>query len=177
MSSMATPSNQDQIAQIRGLLSILNSSAETLIAALKSCPTDPLAARVPKTPETAEAQRRILASTAALEAALLTPQWRIGEIAHSYFLPRCLHIAVELGIPKLLLKHGAMRAGDIANKVGIEEKRLCLILRTLCTNHVFEEVEPGVFANDETSRALADEEVLEGSVKFRFASSLRSHSQ
>lgn len=167
---------EDQITNLRSLLSILTASTNNLIDALSSSSTATNGAngtkadhvRVPKDPKTEEARKRVIAATASLEAAVLTPQWRLGHLAHSYFVSRALHMAVQWEIPKLLAaNNGSMTLDALSAKTGIvDTRKLGLVMRTLCAHHVFAETSLNVFANDEASTALATDERLANSVRY-----------
>ncbi|TDZ21310.1 O-methyltransferase gedA [Colletotrichum orbiculare MAFF 240422] len=114
-----------------------------------------------------QARKNILAATASLEAAVLTPQWRLAHLAFSYFVPRALHMAVEWKIPQLLEAAGPVGIDDLASRAGIADTRkLALVMRTLCAHHVFDETALNVFANNEASGALAADENLASAVRY-----------
>ncbi|GKT65341.1 O-methyltransferase [Colletotrichum tofieldiae] len=169
---------EQQITHLRSLLDILTNSTNDLIAELSSysssksttgsgATTDHTDVRIPKDPKTEDARKRVIAATASLEAALFTPQWRLGHLAHSYFVSRALHMAVEWEIPQLLTTNGPMHLDDLSAKTGIvDTRKLGLVMRTLCAHHVFAETALDVFANDEASTALATDERLANSVRY-----------
>ncbi|OLN93266.1 Demethylsterigmatocystin 6-O-methyltransferase 6 [Colletotrichum chlorophyti] len=168
---------EQQIAHLRSLLDILITSTNELIAELSSSSSSKSTAvngdttvhrdvRIPKDPKTEEARKRVIAATASLEAAVFTPQWRLGHLAHSYFVSRALHMAVEWEIPQLLSTSGPMSLDALAAKTGIvDTRKLGLVMRTLCAHHIFAETALDVFANDEASTALAADEQLASSVR------------
>ncbi|KAF4773192.1 O-methyltransferase [Colletotrichum scovillei] len=167
----------EQITYLRSVLAILTTSTNDLIAELSSssagkatvsngAKTNP-DIRIPKTPKAEEARKRVIAATASLEAAILTPQWRLGHLAHSYYISRALHMVVEWEIPQLLAANGPMTLDALASKTGIADpSKLGFVMRTLCAHHIFAETSHDVFANDEASAALATDERLANSVRF-----------
>ncbi|KAJ4413755.1 hypothetical protein N0V82_008344 [Gnomoniopsis sp. IMI 355080] len=168
---------EQQITNLRSLLGILTASTNDLIDALSSsvppatngangAKTDHV--RVPKDTKTEEARKRVIAATGSLEAAVLTPQSRLGHLAHSYFVSRALHMAVQWEIPQLLAaNNGPMTLDALSTKTGIvDTRKLGLVMRTLCAHHVFAETALNVFANDEASTALATDERLANSVRY-----------
>ncbi|WQF87967.1 Putative O-methyltransferase domain, S-adenosyl-L-methionine-dependent methyltransferase superfamily [Colletotrichum destructivum] len=170
---------EQQITHLRSLLDILTTSTNDLIAELSSSSStskskaangaaaNHVDVRVPADPKTEEARKRVIAATASLEAAVFTPQWRLGHLAHSYFVSRALHMVVEWEIPQLLATNGPMSLDALAAATGVvDTRKLGLVMRTLCAHHVFAETALDVFANDEASAALATDERLANSVRY-----------
>ncbi|KAF5510318.1 O-methyltransferase gedA [Colletotrichum siamense] len=164
---------EQQITKLRSLLDLLTTSVNDLITELSYSPSrKPMAdnkadVRIPRGPKTEEARKCIIAAACSLEAAVLTPQWRLGHLAHSYFVSRALHMAVEWDIPQLLADSGPMHLDTLASKTGIvDTNKLGLVMRMLCAHHIFSETALGVFANDEASTALATDERLANSVRY-----------
>ncbi|KAI8271578.1 hypothetical protein K4K56_003204 [Colletotrichum sp. SAR 10_98] len=164
---------EQQITKLRSLLDLLTTSVNDLITELSYSPSrKPMAdnkadVRIPTGPKTEEARKCIIAAAGSLEAAVLTPQWRLGHLAHSYFVSRALHMAVEWDIPQLLADSGPMHLDTLASKTGIvDTNKLGLVMRMLCAHHIFSETALGVFANDEASTALATDERLANSVRY-----------
>jgi len=94
--------------------------------------------------------------------------YQLMEMAFGYRLPRCLHAAVELGVPDVL---GAapMTAEALAAAVGAHAESLNRLMLTLASAGVFEAVEGG-FQHNETSRLLRSENAaLNGFVRFAAA--------
>ncbi|OHE91113.1 O-methyltransferase [Colletotrichum orchidophilum] len=169
---------EQQITHLRSLLDVLTTSTNDLIAELSSsssteskarnkATSDHQDIRIPRNHKAEEARKRIIAATASITAAVLTPQWRLGHLAHSYHVSRALHMAVEWEIPQLLETNGPMRLEALASKTGVVDTgKLGLVMRTLCAHHVFTETTLDVFANDEASTALATDECLANSVRY-----------
>ncbi|KAF4229636.1 hypothetical protein CNMCM6457_006269 [Aspergillus fumigatiaffinis] len=109
-----------------------------------------------------EAQRTLVATTGKLVELISDPSSRLLEVSSQYNESRCLHIAAVLRIPDLLAENGdeGMSMERIAEKVGIETRKLGRIMRCLCSIHIFRETEDGVFANNVISAGLADNEPL-----------------
>ncbi|KAL0929902.1 o-methyltransferase [Colletotrichum truncatum] len=169
---------EQQITHLRSLLDIISTSTNDLINELSSSLSSKSIngngstvayadVRIPKDPKTEEARKRIIAATASLEAAVITPQWRLSHLAHSYFIPRALHMAVEWKIPQLLETNGPMKLDALAAETGIvDTRKLGLVMRTLCAHHIFAETALDVFANNEASTTLATNERLASSVRY-----------
>ncbi|KAK1456166.1 O-methyltransferase [Colletotrichum cuscutae] len=137
----------EQITYLRSVLAILTTSTNDLIAELSSSSAGKAAVsngaktnpdvRIPKTPKAEEARKRAIAATTSLEAAILTPQWRHGHLAHSYYISRALHMVVEWEIPQLLAANGPMTLDALASKTGIADpSKLGFVMRTLCAHHI-----------------------------------------
>lgn len=166
---------EQQIIHLRELLGILTGSVNDLIAELSSSPPPKAKAtnghhgdvRVPKDAKTEGARKCIVAATASLEAAVLTPQWRLSHLAHSYFVSRALHMVAEWKIPQLLAAKGPMDLAALSAETGVvDTRKLGLVMRTLCAHRIFAETAIDVFANDEASTALATDERLANSVRY-----------
>ncbi|KAG2419142.1 hypothetical protein HFD88_002246 [Aspergillus terreus] len=109
-----------------------------------------------------EAQRTLLATTGKLVELISSPSSRLLEVSSQYNEARCLHIAAVLRIPDLLADHGSegVPIERLAEKVGIETRKLGRIMRCLCSIHVFREIDGGVFANNAISAGLVNNEPL-----------------
>lgn len=128
-------------------------------------------------------QRTLLAAAGTLTELVSEPQNRLLEVSSQYFEARALHIAADARIPNILAKHGdsGLAVETLAAEVGIESRKLCKsanftvhtlsssvanyyqparVLRCLCSIHVFREVGPDVFANNDVSASLVDNEPL-----------------
>ena len=112
-----------------------------------------------------EAQRTLLALTGTLTELITEPSLRILEVGCQYWETRALFIAAERHIPDMLASPDVdssvgMSAELLGEKTGIEHLKLCRILRTLCSNHIFTEPSPDHFANNVISAALVNNEPL-----------------
>lgn len=112
-----------------------------------------------------EAQRTLLGLTGTLTELIAEPSLRILEVGCQYWESRALFIACERHIPDMLAAPGVdssvgLSAQQLGEKTGIEYLKLCRILRTLCSNHIFREPSPDHFANNVISAALVDNEPL-----------------
>lgn len=101
----------------------------------------------------------------ALTELITQPTLRILEVGCQYWESRALFIAAERRIPNTLAAPDVdssigMSAQWLGEKTGIEHLKLCRILRTLCSNHIFTEPSPDHFANNAISAALVDNEPL-----------------
>lgn len=97
---------------------------------------------------------------------------RIIELGCQYWESRALYIAAERRVPDLLAKveqqgDSGVTAAGLSKEVGIESRKLERILRCLCSNGVFREVEGEGdgkgevrFANNGVSGALVGNEGL-----------------
>ncbi|KAL4890073.1 S-adenosyl-L-methionine-dependent methyltransferase [Aspergillus ambiguus] len=165
---MPTLSDAHQLLQ---LASITNDSVQRIIAEWAKLPASPFGsqgalvgeseANLPSR-ELFEAQRTLIAATGKLVELVSSPSSRLLEVSSQYNEARCLHIAAVLRIPNLLHEHGdkGVAINHIAEKVGIETRKLARIMRCLCSIHIFREVDDGVFANNVISADLIDNEPL-----------------
>ncbi|KAJ5892735.1 hypothetical protein N7504_009426 [Penicillium tannophilum] len=109
-----------------------------------------------------EAQRTLIATTGKLVELVSSPSSRLLEVSSQYNEARCLHIAAVLRIPDILAENGdkGVSMEHIAEKVGLEKRKLGRIMRCLCSIHIFRELENGVFANNAISAGLIHNEPI-----------------
>ncbi|KAJ5299064.1 hypothetical protein N7476_010621 [Penicillium atrosanguineum] len=107
-----------------------------------------------------EAQRTLIGATGKLVELVSSPASRLLEVSSQYNEARCLHIAAVLRIPDILAESGdkGVSMKHIAEKVGIETRKLGRIMRCLCSIHIFQEVGDGLFANNAISAGLVHNE-------------------
>lgn len=75
-----------------------------------------------------QAQRTLLAAAGVLTELVSEPSNRLLEVSSSYFESRALHIAAEKRVPDLLAgKEGGVEIGVLAEKTGIEGRKLCKV--------------------------------------------------
>ncbi|KAK4186762.1 putative methyltransferase [Podospora australis] len=109
------------------------------------------------------AQRTLLAAAGKLIELVSseTPSSRLVEVAFQYFEARALHVIVDKRVPDILARHGGgLSVKDLSREVGIEAGKLSRLMRCLCSNHIFEELEEDMFANNVISTALVGNEPL-----------------
>lgn len=81
------------------------------------------------------------------------PESQLWELLRGALATRALAIAADLGVPDALAA-GPRAIEELAAEVGADADTLHRILRALASDGVFEEVEPGVFANTPSSEQL-----------------------
>jgi hypothetical protein len=77
---------------------------------------------------------------------------KLAEIALGYWLPRCLHIAAELGVADHVATT-PVSAGELAQKCDANEDALYRVMRALSSQNIFEETTDG-FAHTTLSLPL-----------------------
>ncbi|EQB46061.1 hypothetical protein CGLO_14931 [Colletotrichum gloeosporioides Cg-14] len=83
---MPTAAAEQQITKLRSLMDLLTTSVNDLITELSYSPSrkstagDRADIRIPRGPKTEEVRKCIIAAAASLEAAVLTPQWRLSYL-------------------------------------------------------------------------------------------------
>ncbi|KAJ5990773.1 hypothetical protein N7522_010980 [Penicillium canescens] len=138
-------------------------------------PADESEASLPSR-ELFEAQRTLIAASGKFVELVSSPSSRLLEVSSQYNEARCLHIAAVLRIPDILEENGdkGVSMERIAETVGIETRKLGRIMRCLCSIHIFQEVEDGVFRNNAISAGLAHNEPLRAYIAM-FASDALPH--
>ncbi|TFK39899.1 S-adenosyl-L-methionine-dependent methyltransferase [Crucibulum laeve] len=79
--------------------------------------------------------------------------------AMGFYEPACLHVVLTFKIPDILqTKPSGMHVSDLAKASGVEQGKLCRILRLLASKHCFREVSRDVFANNRLSLQIVSTE-------------------
>ncbi|KAK2834889.1 hypothetical protein FQN49_006815 [Arthroderma sp. PD_2] len=114
-----------------------------------------------------EAERTIEAVSGAMVELVCEPNQRIQQVLSVYFESRALFITAERRIPDILAEAGEQGADieTLAERTGIESRKLSRIMRTLCATHIFKEVDENRFANNRISVALAHNDGLRAYVQ------------
>ena len=85
----------------------------------------------------------------------LSPRQRLYDLMNGALVTRALGLAADLGIAHALAD-GPRSVEDLAAANGANADALHRILRALASDGIFEEVEPGVFANTDVSALLVE---------------------
>ncbi|EPS43342.1 hypothetical protein H072_2599 [Dactylellina haptotyla CBS 200.50] len=109
-----------------------------------------------------EAQKILLSAAGMITALVSNPSLRVMEVALQHFESRSLHLAASLRIPEILEERGDAGCDikDLAARVGVESKKLSRVMRCLCSTHIFREISDDVFANNDISASLVNNEPL-----------------
>ncbi|KXN82185.1 Sterigmatocystin 8-O-methyltransferase [Leucoagaricus sp. SymC.cos] len=90
-------------------------------------------------------------------ATLLRPSHTILNVPNDsqVFQHPCMGIVSRAGVPDIILdKPTGMPVSEISERCGVDPKKLGRVLRLLCSQHIFREVSPGIFANNWLSMQL-----------------------
>jgi len=85
----------------------------------------------------------------------LSPRQRLYDLMDGALVARALGLAADLGVAHELAD-GPRAVEELADASGADADALRRILRALASDGIFEEVEPGVFANTEVSALLLE---------------------
>ncbi|KAA1465913.1 S-adenosyl-L-methionine-dependent methyltransferase [Dentipellis sp. KUC8613] len=163
MPSSTVTAKERKIADLRALVSLISSATESAIAsyeayqgevpALDELGNDGLG------PTDLHKHLRVLESaTTQLCTTLTPPTLTIFSKALAGFEVACMRVAIRAKIPDILLAHPeGLHVDAIAEKAGLEPKKLARILRCLAARHTFLEVSHDVFTNSRTSYTLRSE--------------------
>ncbi|OQU99123.1 hypothetical protein CLAIMM_04802 [Cladophialophora immunda] len=172
-------------AQLREVLALLSAAVESLASQWESAPggegtapsqTEGAAATATATHTVSHAEhdavKVIIAALGSLESLVLDPHTRLLNLSMSYLIARALHVAAEHGVAEVLARveqggGGGVSTGHLATATGIEEGKLCRVMRTLTSHHVFEEVEDGCFANNRISQALVGDAAFQANITMK----------
>ncbi|KAJ7195337.1 O-methyltransferase [Mycena pura] len=118
-------------------------------------PTDPAEA-LRGHPVVEAATINLVAAAAQITATARHPILSALVDAHAFQISSCLRTASELNVVEILRESGpqGLHANDIAVQSHADPGLLARILRLLATHHIFQEVAPGVFANNRISSTL-----------------------
>ncbi|KAJ7099787.1 O-methyltransferase [Mycena epipterygia] len=107
-------------------------------------------------PEVSLAIKNIIAAAGQITAAVSEPVRMVVNTTYSFHVPCCLRVASEINAVEILREAGPQGAHveDIAAPSRTNPDLIARILRLLATHHIFQELSPGVFANNRISSAL-----------------------
>ncbi|KDQ12506.1 hypothetical protein BOTBODRAFT_134671 [Botryobasidium botryosum FD-172 SS1] len=157
--------------QLLELVDIVTSAAKTVITEWEKEDANPItdesieAKMSPRLPtfELYNARKTIIAAAGSFIELAVEPQSRLLEVGAAYFESRALHIAAEHRVADLLAKadpNEGLSAKEISQVIGIHPQKLARIMRTLCSIHIFAEVQHNRFSNNTVSAALVGNEPL-----------------
>ena len=152
------------VAQLLQISDLISTNIRRVINAwsAESSPSSSPASKILPSLALHEAQRTLLAATGTLAELVSEPSVRVLELGCQYWESRALYIAAERRIPDALVaaEGGSLTAEELSEMTGIEARKLDRVMRCLCSNHVFREVDGGKFANNRISAALVGNEPL-----------------
>ncbi|KAF5391012.1 hypothetical protein D9757_004066 [Collybiopsis confluens] len=119
-------------------------------------PFEPSSERFRNNYDALQAARVIGAAALQLEAVVAPPQLVLFQVAGGFFKSMALRVCLESHVTEILRDAGkeGMHVRDIAKLNGQDPEKLARFLRYLCSNHVYKEVSPDVFANNRVSSLL-----------------------
>ncbi|KAL5513595.1 hypothetical protein ACEPAH_3994 [Sanghuangporus vaninii] len=98
----------------------------------------------------------IEAACAQLCAVVSRPELTLIKAASGHFTSACMEVAATRDLATFLSDApDGLHTSALSKATGVNEDHLSRILRLLATNHIFQEVEPSVFANNFISTKLA----------------------
>ncbi|KZV76728.1 S-adenosyl-L-methionine-dependent methyltransferase [Peniophora sp. CONT] len=114
-------------------------------------------------PDVRDAAAIIAAATAQLTATVYPPPMTLVNTAMIFNVPAALNIAAEAHVAEILRDAGPRGVGvkDLAKPSGIDPAKLSRVLRLLVTYHIFQEVEPDVFAQNRLSSFMDTDKSIE----------------
>ncbi|OAP57195.1 hypothetical protein AYL99_07933 [Fonsecaea erecta] len=163
---MPSSMNSKPAAQLRAVLALLSVAVENLASEWESSPGDDFASSSTVSHAEHDAVKVIIAALGSIESLVLDPHTRLLNLSMSYLISRALHVAAEHRLAELLARaeEGGATAGHLARTTGLEEGKLCRVMRTLTSHHVFQEVEEGRFANNRISQALVGDAAFQANI-------------
>ncbi|KIW97886.1 uncharacterized protein Z519_01470 [Cladophialophora bantiana CBS 173.52] len=161
---MPSPRTNKPATQLRQILALLSVAVENLASEWESSPSQDTSSTMSHAE--CDAVKTIIASLGSLESLVLDPHTRLLNLSMSYLVSRALHIAAEHEIAELLSQdtNDGVSAAHLARVTGIEEGKLCRVMRTLTSHHIFQEIKEGWFANNHISQALVSDAAFQANI-------------
>ncbi|KAJ3739061.1 S-adenosyl-L-methionine-dependent methyltransferase [Lentinula detonsa] len=145
----------DTITRAVKSLNLACSSGGTSVPSINE-PFQPSSENFRGSVEALQAARIISAAALQLEAVVAPPQVVLYHVVGGFFKSMALRVCLESNVTEILREAGpeGMHVRDIARYNGQDSQKLARFLRYLCSNHVYREVSPDVFANNRISSLL-----------------------
>ncbi|KAJ3873201.1 S-adenosyl-L-methionine-dependent methyltransferase [Lentinula edodes] len=143
-------------------LDVACSSSGTVVPNINE-PFQPSSENFRGSHEALQAARIISAAALQLEAIVAPPQVVLYHVVGGFFKSMALRVCLESNVTEILREAGSkgMHICDIAKHNGQDSQKLARFLRYLCSNHVYREVSPDVFANNRVSSLLDTKKSIE----------------
>jgi hypothetical protein len=163
--SSSTGVSQDVLAELKTLANIIQSSVDSIEAAVKAnalvLPSSnqpfSLESEGPRMHPDIQSAGSLITSAAAQLMTLVRPAPLVVlDIVMQFHVSSAIRIAVSTHAAEILRDAGpeGLHAWEIAKPTGVHPAKLARVLRLLATNHIFVEVSPDVFANNRLSTVL-----------------------
>ncbi|KIK63299.1 hypothetical protein GYMLUDRAFT_222394 [Collybiopsis luxurians FD-317 M1] len=152
----------DVITKAVASLNLACSADGTRLPDIKE-PFEPSSEKFRSNHQALQAARIISAAALQLEAIVAPPQVVLYHVVGGFFKSMALRICLESHVTEILRDAGSegMYVQDIAKRNGQDPQKLARFLRYLCSNHVYREVSPDVFANNRISSLLDTKKTIE----------------
>ncbi|ETS79069.1 hypothetical protein PFICI_08922 [Pestalotiopsis fici W106-1] len=158
--SALTP--KEAALQLRKVLQLLTTAINDIASRWESESRDENAVEIRyngTTQHTAQDPVKVaLAAMGHVESLITEPHRLVVDMSTSYLISRALHIVADHDIAGIIAAaNGAdgVHVEELARLAGMEQDKLCRIMRALVSHHVFQEVEERRFANNHVSETLA----------------------
>ncbi|KAI9839441.1 MAG: hypothetical protein M1819_002066 [Sarea resinae] len=162
---MTAEYRRSRVPELQAVMKLAQDAARTVLKEWELQPDPKLQIEggiVLPSAELYKAQQVLLACTGKMTELVIEPQGRLQEVSGQFMESRALHICAEHRIADLLDEsgEGGLHVEKLGPMVGIDSWKLARILRCLNAIHVFREIGPNVFANNNVSSALVRNEPL-----------------
>ncbi|KAI1801741.1 S-adenosyl-L-methionine-dependent methyltransferase [Daldinia bambusicola] len=111
-------------------------------------------------------RREVIQATEELHDLMVGPRESIRWMAWDFMNTQSLQLLNHFGIPALVPLDGSITLSELQAKTSLDPINLARVLRHAMTNHVFQELKPGVIAHTAASRLLAEDQELQSWVIF-----------
>ncbi|KAI0064272.1 O-methyltransferase [Artomyces pyxidatus] len=176
MSEGTITTGTETIAELRALSEIIKNSIDRIERATAAkglslpspqTPFTPESEAARSLPEVAEAGALIVSAATQLSTLVRPGPMTMFEMAMQFHVCTALRVAIEVHVPEILRDAGpkGLHVREIARQFNVDSRKLARILRLLATNHVFEEVDIDVFAQNRLSSILDSGKTIQSLLK------------
>ncbi|OTB03947.1 hypothetical protein M426DRAFT_73684 [Hypoxylon sp. CI-4A] len=113
-----------------------------------------------------KSRREIIHATQELQDLMVGPKESVRWMAWDFMNTQSLQLINHFGIAGLVPLNGSISLSQLQTKTSLDPVNLTRLLRHAMTNHLFQEVKPGVIAHTAASKLLVEDEELRAWVGF-----------
>ncbi|KAI1080192.1 S-adenosyl-L-methionine-dependent methyltransferase [Whalleya microplaca] len=121
----------------------------------------------PKMPDDImKSRREVIQATQELQDLMVGPRESVRWMAWDFMRTQSLQLINHFEIAKLVPIEGSITFSQLQTKTSLDPINLARILRYAMTNHLFQELKPGVISHTAASRLLVEDQALQAWVGF-----------
>ncbi|KAI0119468.1 S-adenosyl-L-methionine-dependent methyltransferase [Daldinia grandis] len=116
--------------------------------------------------DVSKSRREVIHATQELHDLMVGPRESVRWMAWDFLSTQSLQLINHFGLATLVPLDGSITLSELQAKTSLDPINLARLLRHAMTNHVFQELKPGVIAHTAASRLLAEDQDLQAWVIF-----------